>query len=103
MRANADRRAERSGFLPNSVQSPRSARLRREGKIKLSTVPAREIVAMAEEIVLTEAEYRARSSPTRSGLLSNGRRSGFFGPRGGFRSPTEVEQFARACDARASI
>ncbi len=36
------------------------AQIRREGRVKLSEVPAREITAMAEARLLDDVEYRAK-------------------------------------------
>ena len=67
------------------------AQIRREGRVKLSEVPAREITAMAEARLLEDVEYRAKLIAEAKAVVERWQ----WGPRGG--------QFAKACGARRSI
>jgi hypothetical protein len=100
----AQRQAERMRIAVR-VEAQRRAReevkakIRREGRVKLASVPSREITAQAEARLLEDVEYRASSSPRR-------RPSSSVGSGGHVVGCTQLEtseQLARACDARASI
>ena len=67
------------------------AQIRREGRVKLSEVAAREIAAMAEARLLEDVEYRAKLIAEAKAVVERWQ----WGPRGG--------QFAKACGARRSI
>ena len=58
------------------------AAIQREGRIKLSAVPHRKIVSMAEARVLADAQYREK-------IIADAKRTveqWHFGPRGGIRT-----------------
>ena len=59
------------------------AQNRREGRIKLCSVPAREITAMAEAYVLAHREIIAEARAR----VKQWHAQGVFGPRGGIRNP----------------
>ena len=61
------------------AQEEVKARIRREGRIKLSQVPPREIVAMAEARLLEDAEYRAELIAEARAQVEQWRVEGFFG------------------------
>jgi hypothetical protein len=67
------------------------AQIRREGRVKLSEVAAREIAAMAEARLLEDVEYLAKLIAEAKAVVERWQ----WGPRGG--------QFAKACGARRSI
>jgi hypothetical protein len=52
--------------------------IRRQGKIKLSKVPRREIIAMARERVMADAAYRARLIAEAKAIVEHWQ----WGPRG---------------------
>ena len=56
-------------------------RLRREGKVKLSRVPQHEIIAMARERVMADAEYRAKLIAEARPIVDQWTAEGFFGKR----------------------
>jgi hypothetical protein len=58
------------------------AAIQREGRIKLSAVPAREITAMAEAYVLSHREIIAEARAR----VEQWHAEGVFGPRGGFHT-----------------
>jgi hypothetical protein len=53
--------------------------IRREGKVKLSRVPQREIIAMARERVMADAAYRARLVAEARPIVDQWTAEGFFG------------------------
>jgi hypothetical protein len=53
--------------------------IRRQGKVKLSRVPARDITAMARARLFEDAEYRARLIEEAKLIVEEWRREGFFG------------------------
>jgi hypothetical protein len=55
--------------------------IRREGKVKLSRVPQREITAMAKARLFEDAEYRSRLIEEAKLIVEEWR----WGPRGGLR------------------
>ena len=75
--------------LRDRVEAQRRAReevkaqIRRDGRIKLSEVPSREITALAEAYVLVHPELIAEAKET----VLRWHAEGMFGPRGGIRNP----------------
>jgi hypothetical protein len=55
--------------------------IRREGKVKLSRVPHREIIAMARARLFEDAAYRSRLIEEAKLIVEEWRREGFFGKR----------------------
>jgi hypothetical protein len=55
--------------------------IRRQGKVKLSRVPARDITAMAKARLFEDAEYRARLIAEAKLIVEEWRAEGFFGKR----------------------
>ena len=55
--------------------------IRCEGKVKLSRVPQREIIAMARERVMAGAAYRARLVAEAKPIVEQWTAEGFFGKR----------------------
>ena len=53
--------------------------IRREGKVKLSRVPARDITAMAKARLFEDAEYRARLIADAKRVVEQWRAEGYFG------------------------
>jgi hypothetical protein len=53
--------------------------IRRQGKVKLSRVPQREIIAMARARLFEDAEYRARLIAEAKRVVEQWRVEGFFG------------------------
>jgi hypothetical protein len=80
----AQRQAERLARA-TKVEAMRRARaevkaaIQREGKIKVSAVPAREITAQAEAWLLEDAEYRAELIADARARVEQWRVEGFFG------------------------
>jgi hypothetical protein len=62
------------------------AAIRREGWVKLSTLPHREIVARAEEMMLTDVPRRAKIIAKAKRIVEQWHAEGVFGPRGGIRT-----------------
>jgi hypothetical protein len=56
--------------------------IRRQGKVKLSRVPQREIIAMARARVMADAEYRAKLIAEARPIVDQWTAEGFFGKRG---------------------
>jgi hypothetical protein len=55
--------------------------IRREGKVKLSRVPHREIIAMARARLFEDAAYRSRLIEEAKLIVEEWRVEGFFGKR----------------------
>ena len=55
--------------------------IRRQGKVKLSRVPARVITALARARLFEDAEYRARLIAEAKAVVEQWRAEGFFGKR----------------------
>ena len=55
--------------------------IRRQGKVKLSRVPQREISAMARARVMADADYRARLIAEARPIVDQWTAEGFFGKR----------------------
>ena len=53
-------------------------------------MPHREIVALAEEIVLTDAQYREKIIAEARRIVEQWHAEGVYGPRGGPKSPTKA-------------
>ena len=66
-------------------------RLRREGKVKLSRVPHREIIAMARARLFEDAEYRAKLIAEARPIVDQWKAEGFFGKRAAL-APKEPQQ-----------
>jgi hypothetical protein len=82
--SRAQRQAERMRLAvrvlcQHRAQEEVKARLRREGRVKLSTVPHREIVAMAEAAVMADAKYRAELIAKAKRVVEQWRAEGSFG------------------------
>jgi hypothetical protein len=75
------------------------AKIRREGRVKLASVPSREITAQAEARLLEDVEYRAKLIAEAKAVVERWQ----WGHVVGCTQLETSEQFARACDARASI
>ena len=75
------------------------AKIRREGRVKLASVPSREITAQADARHLEDGSIEQSSSPRRWPSSSVGSGATWWG----CTQLETSEQFARACDARASI
>ena len=80
----AQRQAERMRVAVR-VEAQRRAReevkgkIRREGRIKLGEVPSREITAVAEALVIADAEYRGKLIAEAKRVVEQWRVEGFFG------------------------
>ena len=61
------------------AQEEVKAQIRREGRVKLSTIPPREIVAMAEARLVDDEEYRAKLIADAKRVVEQWRVEGFFG------------------------
>jgi hypothetical protein len=100
----AQRQAERMRIAVR-VEAQRRAReevkakIRREGRVKLASVPSREITAQAEARLLEDVEYRAKLIAEAKAVVERWQ----WGHVVGCTQLETSEQFARACDARASI
>jgi hypothetical protein len=83
----AQRQAERMR-LAVRVEAMRRAReevkaqIRREGRVKLSQVPSREITAMAEALVIADAAFRAKLIAEAKAVVERWQ----WGPRGGLHT-----------------
>ena len=55
------------------------AQIRREGRVKLSEVPSREITMMAEAAVIADAAFRAKLIAEAKRVVEQWRVEGFFG------------------------
>jgi hypothetical protein len=75
------------------------AKIRREGRVKLASVPSREITAQAEARLLEDVEYRAKLIAEVKAAVERWQ----WGHVVRCTQRETSEQFARACDARASI
>jgi hypothetical protein len=60
--------------------------IRRQGKVKLSRVPARVITALARARLFEDAEYRARLIAEAKAVVEQWRAEGFFGKRAAQRN-----------------
>jgi hypothetical protein len=60
--------------------------IRRQGKVKLSRVPARVITALARARLFEDAEYRARLIAEAKAVVEQWRAEGFFGKRAAQRT-----------------
>jgi hypothetical protein len=54
---------------------------RREGRVKLRSVPRREIIAMARARVMADADYRAKLIAEARPIVDQWTAEGFFGKR----------------------
>ena len=64
--------------------------IRRQGKVKLRSVPHREIIAMARARLFEDAEYRSRLIEEAKLIVEEWRVEGFFGKRAAL-APKEPE------------
>ena len=55
--------------------------IRREGRVKLRSVPRREIIAMARARVMADADYRAKLIAEARPIVDQWTAEGFFGKR----------------------
>jgi hypothetical protein len=87
--SRAQRQAQRMHHAVR-VEAMRRAReevkaaIRREGRIKLCSVPSREITAMAEDYIRDHREIIAEARAR----VEQWAAEGMFGPRGGIRNPS---------------
>jgi hypothetical protein len=67
-------------------------RIGRQGKVKLSRVPHRQIVAMARARLFEDGEYRARLIAEARPIVEQWTAEGFFGKRAALALKGEVRQ-----------
>jgi hypothetical protein len=82
----AQRQAERQVIAVRVLCERRACeeikdQIRRQGKVKLSRVPARDITAMARARLVEDAEYRARLIEEARPIVDQWTAEGFFGKR----------------------
>jgi hypothetical protein len=82
----AQRQAQRQALAEQVECEPRAReeikdQIRRQGKVKLSRVPHREITAMARARLFEDAEYRSRLIEEAKVIVEEWRVEGFFGKR----------------------
>lgn len=71
--------------------------IRREGKVKLSRVPQREIIAMARARLFEDGEYRAKLIAEARPIVDQWTAEGFFGKRAAQRTlERNSKRFAQA-------